>query len=68
VSALDDASTRHFADGLADETDFKAHLDNILVPRVPGSQGNVDVRNVSDRRFLLTQSLHAAACGVMLVL
>jgi glutaminyl-peptide cyclotransferase len=41
---LGDADVDYFANEIQNEVDFKKHLDNILIPRVPGTEGSNRVR------------------------
>merc|ERR1711872_719186 len=44
LSPLSTSAIRRLADLVVDETVFKAHLEGILVPRVPGTKGHDRVK------------------------
>ncbi len=62
----DDAQLRYFADDLQNERNFRQHLKEILIPRVPGTEGSRKVREVREEHifFLSSKSLLVVADNI----
>ena len=58
IGRLSGDDLRYFSNSIRNDGDFRKHLQNILIPRVPGTRGSQIVREVIKQRRI-NPSYHA---------